>query len=465
MLGFRPPVSALTVGLVNHLNFADTPQAAHFEDRAIPYLAETLLAGLSLLSRGHETASASASHPCVVAPINQLPFEVIGEIFLWYIQLDENDFHRRHDYVSSLSVVTEVCNLWRTIARSLPVLWSRIVICSPHPRHIVMTRLFLERSRSHPLSIKIQHVYKPTGRRWDYMLAQCPEEHTFTNDIFYLLVPHLHRWKNLTLQFRGNRQPPALMSLCLTAQPAPLLETLDLDVESWDAEHADNLGRTLCSYPSVRHFRWAGIPPTADFTLWNKLTTLDVNFRCFDSCLACLSHCRSLRTLTCSFMQGGPSSIPQHSIILEELDTLRVHTWQPLDPFLDCLTLPRLRSVRLHSNCPVEDPHSLISLLKRSSCQLQKFHYFDLKTLHTEQLYAYFSSAEFAYLGELTVRACGRADGIVELLSRHQNRPFMLPNIRKLVLNVNAPNDSVLRMFASRIDHPAEFRDFRLIQK
>ena len=446
-------------------NFADTLQAAQFEDRAIPYLAQTLLTSLSFLSRGNEIVSASTPNPCVVAPVNQLPFEVIGEIFLWCIQLDENDTHRRRrDFVSSLSVITEVCNLWRAIALSMPVLWSRIVVYSPHPRHIVMTSLFLERSRSHPLSIKIKHVYKPPGKYCDYMLAQHPEEHSLTNDIFDLLVPHLHRWQDLTLWFRGNRQPPTLMSLCSTVQPAPLLETVILGLGSWDPEHADNLGRTLCSYPSVRHLRWPSIPFSADTTLWNRLTALNVDFQSVDSCLEFLVHCHSLRTLNVSFLRAGPPSISRYSIVLQELNTLEVDTWQPLKPFFDSLTLPAVRSIRLHYNCLAEDPRSFVSLLERSSCQLQKFYYFDCKTPHTDQLHAYFLSPGFVSLSELDIRASGRADGLVELLTHHQSGPFILPNIRKLVLNVNTPDDSVSRMFASRINHSAQFKDFRFVQ-
>ena len=123
--------------------------------------------------------------------------------------------------VSSLSVITKVCIPWRAIALStMPKLWSRIFIFSSHPRHLVMSKLFLERSKSHPLILTVQYN-NPGELTWHSVLATHPEEHNLTESIIYLLITHLHRWKNVTF---SARKQPSLLSLNLTAEAAPLLQ-------------------------------------------------------------------------------------------------------------------------------------------------------------------------------------------------------------------------------------------------
>ncbi|KAJ3833162.1 hypothetical protein F5878DRAFT_633405 [Lentinula raphanica] len=69
-----------------------------------------------------------------------LPAEILCEIFIYL--LPEEGWQ---GMCPPQLVVTQVCSYWRNVAIAYPRLWSTINIVKPTQRHILMTRLWLER--------------------------------------------------------------------------------------------------------------------------------------------------------------------------------------------------------------------------------------------------------------------------------------------------------------------------------
>ena len=82
----------------------------------------------------------------IAPPILALPYEVTVEIFQWHTWRG-----------GDLRVLLLVCKWWTAVACASPRLWSRIHLGSPYCRSLNQLRLFLSRSQSSPLQIKVDY--------------------------------------------------------------------------------------------------------------------------------------------------------------------------------------------------------------------------------------------------------------------------------------------------------------------
>lgn len=98
--------------------------------------------------RGYERSQAAN---CLF-PINQLPPEILSEVFLTWVATwrakhrCERPGPRSHRWV----IIAQVCHLWREVALDTPRLWNDIVITGHKP-----TEAMLQRSMQAPMHIKI----------------------------------------------------------------------------------------------------------------------------------------------------------------------------------------------------------------------------------------------------------------------------------------------------------------------
>ncbi|KAK0471659.1 hypothetical protein IW261DRAFT_1344264 [Armillaria novae-zelandiae] len=77
-----------------------------------------------LAERSHAAAELAKYHS-FIAPIQQLPNEILSEIFLFACTVMSDSV----DIVSGVPwVLSHVCSLWRSICLSSPHLWSTIII-------------------------------------------------------------------------------------------------------------------------------------------------------------------------------------------------------------------------------------------------------------------------------------------------------------------------------------------------
>jgi hypothetical protein len=103
------------------------------------------------------------------APINRIPGAILSLIPKY---CDEDDVDE------GLAALTHVCRGWRGLFVSHPSLWTRLDFMN-----VDKTRAYIERSRSLPLEVDL---YKS-------------EQESYLEDAFLLAVPHVGRFKSLTI--------------------------------------------------------------------------------------------------------------------------------------------------------------------------------------------------------------------------------------------------------------------------
>ncbi|KAJ6554848.1 hypothetical protein B0H19DRAFT_1263142 [Mycena capillaripes] len=109
----------------------------------------------------------------------------------------------------------QICSQWRTLATSLPTLWTHITLTTTlAPRELILLNIQLTRTANAPLNVLI----RPTSG-----LFGPP------HDQFYIflaaLLSHSARWRALHLDFEGDRYAPTALDT-LGLHTMPLLESL-----------------------------------------------------------------------------------------------------------------------------------------------------------------------------------------------------------------------------------------------
>ncbi|KAF9647937.1 hypothetical protein BDM02DRAFT_3116260, partial [Thelephora ganbajun] len=131
------------------------------------------------------------------APINRIPRAILSLIPRYW-------GHHHTDTDEDLITLTHVCRGWRKLFVSHPSLWTRLDFTN-----VDKTRAYIERSRSLPLEIVICKS----------------EDKPYIEDAFLLAVPHVKRFKSLTI----GRTSDSLRNLTkhLTL-PVPFLKELKI---------------------------------------------------------------------------------------------------------------------------------------------------------------------------------------------------------------------------------------------
>lgn len=128
------------------------------------------------------------------AHIRILPFELIAEAF----KLGRNMVTEFPDDTVYLLLITSVCSVWRSVALSVPELWTNIQSKwwfkkSTRKVNLAKERLEAYIARSKSASLDISLNFLGSLARWDVPLAYT--EKFLCNRIF----PHLHRCRSLVL--------------------------------------------------------------------------------------------------------------------------------------------------------------------------------------------------------------------------------------------------------------------------
>ena len=258
------------------------------------------------------------------ARINRFPRELLGYIpsFL------ENE----HDLISS----TAVCRQWRTTLLSTPSLWCNISGSSTSK-----VRAYLERSRWHPLTVRL----------------------TSSNPA-QLLRPHIRRVVSLRLDLVGQSHMQRIA--VHLSEPAPALRTLSI--------HSRHVGHTLDippsflggSFPSMKKLLVEDISSLSGPHTFHSVTSLTLHTNASTplntvSLLHTLERFPSLETLFIEFRaRGKPTSTAGDRVVT--LQNLRTMTLLAINdmvdarigPILPGLHLPKLERLDVHSCSTLE---------------------------------------------------------------------------------------------------------------
>jgi hypothetical protein len=267
------------------------------------------------------------------------------------------------------------------------------------------------------------------------------------------------RWQHVSLSL------PYWKDFIVPAHHLPLLETFELHSLYPTSEmQTQQLSVALLSAPRLQGVVWHS-PGTQGSHIelpWAQLTSIILTVSL--SVTHCLDILRQSQRLECFCFKGNflPPELPysQSPIILPRLLSFTIPTGEPLD-FLDNLTCPALREIEF---CDREtwDSHwsmpSLVSLLVRSRCALERLHirFSPISEIELIECLQHTNSS----LIELTVQTAGNAvvtdNFFTSLTNRHYDstRPAHLcPKLEVLALYgcISASQGTFAKMIESRL--------------
>ena len=248
-------------------------------------------------------------HDAFLAPIRQLPSEILTHIFT--LCMPEHETSSFESWRVPL-LIGQVCVGWRKAALSTQKLWSSITVAHTKGLNESLTKVWLSRAISSPLAIRLDYE--------SYGLSIAKR----MRPVIAVLVQYCDRWKRLDIRLH-----PSMMSyLDPVRHRLPWLESLricDQDSSEWPQkldlfEHAPRL-RSI-RLPSGLSHPMLKVP-------WHQLTELHASFATLTKCLETLRLAPNLVKCT---MDCWDYPIQSHDIVLRFPHMRSFHVFAPSCP-------------------------------------------------------------------------------------------------------------------------------------
>ncbi|TDL20662.1 hypothetical protein BD410DRAFT_362496 [Rickenella mellea] len=315
-------------------------------------------------------------------PINQLPLEILTEIFFHSLANGAIKQNRGNSVDTSPVVLGHICRAWRTLALSSPLLWATINVTVMTgwgvlvdvDRTLLAVEELLIRSQDCPLKIAMRYVHYPYG----------PDEedsHSFRiryEAIVAKLLSHSHRWKHVELSlpkasvgavFERISAGTPLLTYFLIAESQNTTESMTINLSS-----ATQLECLRILLP-VR-IDWGG-------SMMHKMRKFSsISYPTVYAFLECFDRCPSLTDFYFhSHMQRPSPHFTRTQMSLRRLSYLvncsLEHLYQAqYSAMLNWLDLPSLRNFSLSTTEVPSDPSTLERFLLRSQPPLEVFSIF-----------------------------------------------------------------------------------------
>lgn len=262
--------------------------------------------------------------------ILSLPNEVLMDMLV--VGYADSSSHCCKGAMKYTIIVSQVCALFRSLARNAPTLWCAIYMDEWKDPSFPITRLFLELSMSQGLTLVMDYLdFSP---RPGLMSAQ-----------FELIMPHAGRWEKLTFRTRNNH---AVLKFFHRAPPhLPILKYLELQSRS---AHGGGHSPPLLELPSL--------PSITNITLYLPYTTFPLHL--------CTSQNITSLCMTLPEVHNPGDTIPltipllfemigrlASLVTLELAGCLGFYRYNHWSASIPSITLPSLKSLEL-PEC--EDP-------------------------------------------------------------------------------------------------------------
>lgn len=296
------------------------------------------------LHRKHDELKAHADHHReFIAPIAQLPSEILSEIFLlctdrWmhHSPLVFGPLHERIYHLDkSPLLISSICRKWNNLAFNTPKLWASFSLFIL-PNHceidLQLMRLWLTRSAQCPLSISLEYFnIFPLGP---------------VKPLIEALVSCSDRWQNIRLSV----SPPLIRYLSPARNHMPQLQWLFI-TNNDNVAITDTGMNTFEIAPQLRHLKLTCTVSIDEFTIpWSQLRTCDLGERhTAQYYLNVLSLTPNIESCEMIEVRGLYSHVPHAgSIQLTKLHTLTI-TMSSGEPgsLLHRLRLPALRELSM----------------------------------------------------------------------------------------------------------------------
>ncbi|KDR67522.1 hypothetical protein GALMADRAFT_216383 [Galerina marginata CBS 339.88] len=403
-------------------------------------------------------------------PINQLPPEVLAEIFLKFVEDDKalktfrtqlRDSNRplvsKHTDADPI-LLGHVCSYWRAVALTTPMLWATISILHPKKSQIRLLQLWLERAGSHPLELSILEEQEPSHI-----------EANAARDVILSVTARRRYWKSIIFDITTDT---LAVIVPLLQSPVPLehLDSVELHLsipsKSGPVVHTHHLLRDPDVYlddvwslfhscSTLRRINWghaysditfpAHCPghQLSDITLYP-----DISLAILMELLSLCSNLEQIRVQALCLPSGTLTTYTHNPVLLSKLHTLNVTADTEVAPLFRCLTLPALRCLQLHYRLPdsvSRDSEGFCDFLSRSNCVgLETFQLIDGGSCE-EDLLNYFDSSIMRNLKYLRLNS-RITDGVVRRLTvgEPSHYPVLMPSLETVILKGCVTSDGVL---------------------
>jgi hypothetical protein len=310
---------------------------------------DQLQAILAELQRKHNAlADHLQAHRNLLAPVRKLPVEILSRIFTLCLP-DQEYNDGGYTLRKSVMLPGQICRPWRDIAHSSPMLWSSISLAVTwylKPELMLLAMIWLRRSAGCPLSLRITGTQTHHGEihaLLDLVVACSSRWKHIDLDIGLFQYGILHDVKRFlpcleTLVLRDTRDSTSVLDVF---ESAPQLHSVELQVQLWKVK----------------------LP-------WHQLTSLSISSCSLDVFLAILET--GLDLLKCAVTVDDYRLIPRTDLVEHaRLRSLSIVAEDNHIAVFDYLRLPALSDLEYTDELYPFAPSRLISLLKRSSCQLR----------------------------------------------------------------------------------------------
>ncbi|KAL0065711.1 hypothetical protein AAF712_007352 [Marasmius tenuissimus] len=431
-----------------------------------------LQASMAALDRRRkQTLGRLPAYKLALNPIRRLPNEILAYIFT--LCVDNKPFAERkrtaHDGVCfTLSpknppwVLSYVSRKWRSLALSLPQLWTFCELDWVTPGDEELARESETLKVQRQLSLCLQRAEnKPLSIDWNGM--------NVSEKLLFMLLTRSYLWgeARLACNMAELRQVSSHAGLF---QNLAFLD-LYLAEDDWlSLEPEDQMLSTFKDAPNLRQFILSGDASgwgfTSNLVPWNQIVDFTITAvepwdEWAGDCWSFLLLMENVRSWSLE-MHDYPT--PTTTIRLCNLHTLILRPAKALETtFLSALVLPALKVLRFEEHIFPEEAEAILSLLARSGCQLEELLLFGDGIVDVE-MPELLCSNELKRLTTLHLSAekldeTGRRASILEEMLHHlhfgdsDDEGIPVPHLRTLILTgVKQWTDvALVNMLASRM--------------
>lgn len=353
------------------------------------------------------------------SPVLRLPPEVLADIF--EACLPEITWPKDGPTVPNATmplVFGKVCRMWRDVAWSTPKLWSGISLLLENstPTDCELLQEWLSRSGHSPLSIHLQ---------FDRDGATAGDA---TRSILRIIADTCERWRDIYFAFPAS----FYQHFNIIRGHLPLLTNLSLALRILDVRERNF--QHFSTVPQLRHVEIYGYNRELMNIPLDQVTKLSFSVVEAAHCMETLKGFPYLSHCTFKYMYMGRDGSPFPALVSEvKYLEFVVNNMDLLSMFLDSLVLPVVQELRIDMRRGQLPHSSLVSLVSRSGCSLQRLS-LAMCSCKAAELQALFSA--IPSLIEIEVNNCVVSGGtVLQLLELSKDiSAIMLPNLQALKL-------------------------------
>ncbi|KAF7984408.1 hypothetical protein HWV62_14454 [Athelia sp. TMB] len=283
----------------------------------------------ALLQKRDKLMRSVARHESFLAPVRLLPEEILANIFL--LSLPTTHDRSSFSFKRAPLLFTQVSVAWRTCALSSQRLWSSFTLSSQLPTHASLAEAWLSRTKSSPLSIRMDVARDSSKCALWPAVAQ--------------VVQYCDRWRELDIEAPTSilcRMTPVRHRLCL-------LEKLTIDIIHDCEEHIKN-------FDYAPRLRWvkikAAVHPLMLLLPWGQLDNLEIVVYRLAPLLAILELSSNIKHLALENSPKYLDAFPctRQTVTLRHVASLRICILQDSMSLFTKIRCPNLTSLKIQTS-------------------------------------------------------------------------------------------------------------------